>query len=100
MSNERKYTGMAKLFAIEEKQQKEKAAERAAANTSPPAMSSAAAESSTPAIPAPHAETAPPANISPAEIKTPPEISPAEPLKTSAAEVNSAAVIFSRPEQH
>jgi len=40
MSSERKYTGMAKLFAIEEKQQKEKAAEKAAANISPPAIAS------------------------------------------------------------
>jgi hypothetical protein len=37
MSSERKYTGMAKLFAIEEKQQKEKAAAKAAENISPPA---------------------------------------------------------------
>jgi hypothetical protein len=35
MSSERKYTGMAKLFAIEEQQQKEKAAEKASANISP-----------------------------------------------------------------
>jgi predicted transcriptional regulator len=39
MSSERKYTGMAKLFAIEEKQQQEKAAEKAVVNTSPPSPS-------------------------------------------------------------
>jgi predicted transcriptional regulator len=39
MSSERKYTGMAKLFAIEEKQQKEKAAEKSAINTSSPTIS-------------------------------------------------------------
>ncbi len=38
MSSERKYTGMAKLFAIEEKQQKEKAAEKSAINTSSPTI--------------------------------------------------------------
>jgi DNA-binding Lrp family transcriptional regulator len=88
MSSERKYTGMAKLFAIEEKQQKEKAAEKAAANISPPAIF------------LPPEEIAPPASISPAAIITPPEISPAQPLQTSAAEPITAPAIFSRPEQH
>src|ERR671933_620926 len=36
MSSERQYPGMAKLFAIEEKQQREKAAEKAAEKISPP----------------------------------------------------------------
>jgi hypothetical protein len=94
MSSERKYTGMAKLFAIEEKQQKEKAAEKAAANISPPAISSP------PEVIAPPAESAPPANFSPAEIIAAPEISPAQPLQISAAETIAAPVIFSRPEQH
>lgn len=94
MSSERKYTGMAKLFAIEEKQQKEKAAEKAAANISPPAISSS------PEIIAPLAESTPPEISSPAEIISPPEISPAQPLQTSAAEPIAAPVIFSRPEQH
>lgn len=88
MSRERKYTGMAKLFAIEEKQQKEKAAEKAAANISPPAIAS------------PPEATASPVAFSPAEIIAPPEISPAQPLQTSAAEPITAHVIFSRPEQH
>jgi hypothetical protein len=46
MSSERKYTGMAKLFAIEEKQQKEKAAEKASAKTSASANISPAVKSS------------------------------------------------------
>ena len=100
MSSERKYTGMAKLFAIEEKQQKEKAAERAAANISPPAKTTPGAGISPPEIDSPHAESAPPVNISPAEINAVAEISPAEPLQTSAAEASAAPVIFSRPEQH
>jgi hypothetical protein len=100
MSSERKYTGMAKLFAIEARQQKEKAAERAAANISPPEISTPAAESSPPEKSLPHAESSPPANISPAEINAAPEIPPAEPLKTSAAEIAAAPVIFSRPEHH
>ena len=100
MSSERKYTGMAKLFAIEEKQQKEKAAERAAANISAPAKSTPVAESSPPEEPTPHVTSSAPENISPAEINAAPETSPAEPLKTSAAEAIAAPVIFSRPEQH
>jgi hypothetical protein len=94
MSSERKYTGMAKLFAIEEKQQKEKAAEKAAANISPPALPSAAENVSPPVISSAAAE------FSPAAIIAPPEISPAQPLQTSAAESITAPVIFSRPEQH
>jgi hypothetical protein len=94
MSSERKYTGMAKLFAIEEKQQKEKAAEKAAANISPPAIATPPEEA------APRAESSPPANPSPAEITASPEISPAQPLQTSAAESIAAPAIFSRPEQH
>jgi len=82
MSSERKYTGMAKLFAIEEKQQKENAAAKAAENTSPPANFSAAE------------------NTSPDEIIAPPEIIPLQPLKTSAPEDISAPAIFSHPEQH
>jgi DNA-binding Lrp family transcriptional regulator len=82
MSSERKYTGMAKLFAIEEKQQREKAAERAAANISPPEIIS------------------PPAKSSPGEIFSAPEISAPEPLQISAAENIAAPAIFSRPEQH
>ncbi|HWT03730.1 MAG TPA: replication protein [Pyrinomonadaceae bacterium] len=100
MSSERKYTGMAKLFAIEEKQQKEKAAEKAAANISAPEKSAPAAESSSPEIPTARAEFSPPVNTSAAEINAAPEIPPAEPLKTSAAETTAAPVIFSRPEQH
>jgi hypothetical protein len=88
-SSEPKYTGMAKLFAIEEKQQREKAAQKAAAeNISPPALSSVAVDISAPEIP------------SPAEINAVPEIPPAKPLKTSAAEDSAAPAIFSRPEQH
>jgi hypothetical protein len=94
MSSERKYTGMAKLFAIEERQQKEKAAERAAAKTSPPENSTPAAKSSPPV------EFTAPEIVSPAEVIAAPEISPAEPLQTSAAEASAAPVIFSRPEQH
>lgn len=94
MSSERKYTGMAKLFAIEEKQQKEKAAERAAANISAPEKSAPAANISTPE------EFSSPANISPAEIFAAPEIPTADPLKISAAEIIAAPAIFSRPEQH
>lgn len=76
MSSERKYTGMAKLFAIEEKQQKEKAAAKAAENISPPA------------------------NFSPAETVAPPEVIPLQPLKTLAPEDISAPAIFAHPEQH
>jgi DNA-binding Lrp family transcriptional regulator len=94
MSSERKYTGMAKLFAIEEKQQKERAAEKAAANISSPAVSSEAANISPTEI------SSPPVKSSPAETIAPPEISPAQPLQTSAAESITAPVIFSRPEQH
>jgi Bacteriophage replication protein O len=94
MSSERKYTGMAKLFAIEEKQQKEKAAEKAAANIAPPAKSSPPEETT------PHVEPSPPVDISPAEINAPPEISAAQPLQTSAAEPITAPALFSRPEQH
>lgn len=94
MSSERKYTGMAKLFAIEEKQQKEKAAEKAAANISPPAITSPPEEI------APSAESIPPANISPAETIAAPEISTTQPLQISAAEIIAAPVIFSRAEQH
>jgi DNA-binding Lrp family transcriptional regulator len=94
MSSERKYTGMAKLFAIEEKQQKEKAAEKASANISPPALSSEAANISSPEV------FSPPVKPSPAENLAAPEISPIEPLKTSAAESITAPAIFSRPEQH
>jgi hypothetical protein len=82
MSSERKYTGMAKLFAIEEKQQKEKAAAKASENSSPP-------ENISPAV-----ISAPAAKISP------PEITPPQPLKTSAPEDISAPAIFSHPEQH
>ena len=77
MSSEPKYTGMAKLFAIEEKQQREKAAKKVASEN----ISS-------------------PENISPTEINAAPEILPAKPLKTSAAENSAAPAIFSRPEQH
>jgi DNA-binding Lrp family transcriptional regulator len=94
MSSERKYTGMAKLFAIEEKQQREKAAEKAAANISP------AVESSEAEIPSPPEIFSPPAKPSPAETIAAPEISPAEPMQTSAAELITAPAIFSRPEQH
>jgi hypothetical protein len=93
MSSERKYTGMAKLFAIEEKQQREKAAEKAA-NIEAPAKFSPPEEIT------PHAGIAPPAIISAAEIIAAPEISPAEPLQISAAEIITAPAIFSRPEQH
>lgn len=88
MSSERKYTGMAKLFAIEEKQQKERAAEKAAENISAPDKFAGAENSSPPEIPAP------PENISA------PEVIPPQPLKFSAAENISAPAIFSRPEQH
>ena len=76
MSSERKYTGMAKLFAIEEKQQKERAAEKAAKNIAAPANSSGAA------------------NISA------PEIIAIQPLKISGAANISAPEEFSHPEQH
>lgn len=82
MSSERKYTGMAKLFAIEEKQQKEKAAAKAAEDI-------AAAE-----------DISPHANSSPAENSSAPEIPPLQPLKIAAAENPSAPAIFSHPEQH
>jgi hypothetical protein len=82
MSSERKYTGMAKLFAIEEKQQKEKAAAKATENISAPANSSAAV------------------NSAPAAIISAPEITPPQPLKISAAENISPPEIFSHPEQH
>jgi DNA-binding Lrp family transcriptional regulator len=94
MSSERKYTGMAKLFAIEEKQQKEKAAEKAAANISPPALLSGAVNTLPPET------SSPAAKPSPAENPAAPEISLAEPLQTSAAEPITAPAIFSRPEQH
>jgi DNA-binding MarR family transcriptional regulator len=94
MSSERKYTGMAKLFAIEEKQQKEKAAEKAAANISPPAVFTASENTAPPEI------LSPPAKPSPAENIAAPEISSAKPLQTSAAEPITAPAIFSRPEQH
>jgi DNA-binding Lrp family transcriptional regulator len=73
---------MAKLFAIEEKQQKEKAAAKAAENISPPANFSPAEV------------------ISPAENIAAPEIIPLQPLKISAPEESSAPAIFSHPEQH
>lgn len=82
MSSERKYTGMAKLFAIEEKQQQEKAAAKAAENISPPAIIS-------PAV-----------NSAPAENIAAPEITSRQPLKTSAPENISPPAIFSHPEQH
>ena len=88
MSSERKYTGMAKLFAIEEKQQREKAAEKAAENIAAPVES------------APPEKIAAPETVSSAAIPAPPEIPPLQPLQTSAAEEIAAAVIFSRPEQH
>jgi hypothetical protein len=94
MSSERKYTGMAKLFAIEEKQQKEKAAEKAAAKTTPPVNSSAAVEISPPEQISPAAISSPTENIAATETST------AEPLKTSVAEEIAAPAIFSRPEQH
>ena len=79
---------MAKLFAIEERQQREKAAEKAAANISAPVES------------APPEEITAPDIISPAEDISPPEIHALQPLQISAAEEIAAAVIFSRPEQH
>jgi hypothetical protein len=82
MSSERKYTGMAKLFAIEEKQQREKAAEKATAMVSPLAKSAA------------HANTAGAADISS------PAILPPEPLQFAGDETIAAPAIFSRPEQH
>jgi Bacteriophage replication protein O len=88
MSSERKYTGMAKLFAIEERQQREKAAEKAAAISSAPVESS------------PPEKIAAPEIIIPPEKSSPPEIQALQPLKTSAAEDIAAPVIFSRPEQH
>jgi Bacteriophage replication protein O len=94
MSSERKYTGMAKLFAIEEKQQKEKAAEKATANITAPAKSSPPEEITA------SAKSSPPVDNSPAEINSAPEISPPQPLQTSAAESITAPAIFSRPEQH
>jgi DNA-binding Lrp family transcriptional regulator len=88
MSSERKYTGMAKLFAIEEKQQKEKAAERASANILPTEKSAPAENIAAPAI------SAPPANIS-APAKVPPQ-----PLQFSGAEISAPPAIFAHPEQH
>lgn len=93
MSSERKYTGMAKLFAIEEKQQREKAAEKTASIAAP-------AESSPPEEITPRAEISPPVDNSPAETIAAPEISPAKPLQTSAADSITAPAVFSRPEQH
>ena len=87
MSSERKYTGMAKLFAIEEKHQKEKAAEKAAHDT-PPAKT------------APAELITPPENTSAVATNSAPEILPAHPLKTSAPEDISAPAKFSHPEQH
>ena len=94
MSSERKYTGMAKLFAIEEKQQKEKAAEKAAANIAAPANLSGAANSSASEI------SAPPETISAAIIVSATEVVPTQPLKTSVPENTSAPAIFAHPEQH
>jgi hypothetical protein len=94
MSSERKYTGMAKLFAIEEKQQREKAAEKAAANITAPEKIAA------PAI------VSPPENSTATEISSPaanisaPAILPPEPLQIAGAEIFAAPAIFSRPEQH
>lgn len=82
MSSERKYTGMAKLFAIEEKQQKEKAAARAAEDIAAPVNIAA------------------PESLTPAENIAPREIIPLQPLKTSAPENISPPAIFSHPEQH
>src|SRR5215213_8132283 len=81
MSSERKYTGMAKLFAIEEKQQREKAAEKAAAN-------------------APREKIAAPAIVAAAEKIAAPAILPLEPLQFAEAEKIAAPAIFSRAEQH
>jgi DNA-binding Lrp family transcriptional regulator len=94
MSSERKYTGMAKLFAIEETQQREKAAAKAAANIPAPAETSGAENTSPPETIAPSAKP------SGAAIISAPEISLAQPLQTSAAELITAPVIFSKPEQH
>jgi DNA-binding Lrp family transcriptional regulator len=82
MSSERKYTGMAKLFAIEEKQQQEKAAEKAAANILPPAKS------------------APAEIIAGAEDISAPAITMGQPLQIAAPEDISAPAIFAHPEQH
>jgi DNA-binding Lrp family transcriptional regulator len=79
---------MAKLFAIEEKQQKERAAEKAAANTTAPANISGAVNSSPPEI------------ISGGENISAPEVLPIQPLKISAAANISAPAIFAHPEQH
>jgi hypothetical protein len=100
MSSERKYTGMAKLFAIEEKQQREKAAEKAAANISAPAKALPREEASPPEEVTLPAKTSAPETNAPAEINTAPESSPVQPLQTSAAESITAPAIFSRPEQH
>jgi hypothetical protein len=80
---------MAKLFAIEEKQQREKAAKKIASeNLSPPAIDSGAVN------------FAPTENTAPTEINSAPAILPAKPLKSSATEESAAPAIFSRPEQH
>src|SRR4051812_39619973 len=94
MSSERKYTGMAKLFAIEERQQREKAAEKASANITAPAKPSGAVNI------LPPENISPAANTSPAETVAAPAIAPAEPLQFAAAEAVTAPAIFSRPEQH
>lgn len=88
MSSERKYTGMAKLFAIEEKQQKERAAEKAAKNITA-AENAAGAANSSPAEIFAGAE-----NISAAEII------PVQPLQFAGAENISAPANISRPELH
>jgi DNA-binding Lrp family transcriptional regulator len=82
MSGERKYTGMAKLFEIEERRQREKAAEQAPAIISPAATS------------APHEIVSPGANISPGEI------SPPQPVQFAPGEISAPPAILARPEQH
>jgi DNA-binding Lrp family transcriptional regulator len=88
MSGERKYTGMAKLFAIEEKQQKERAAEKAAAKIPPPAKTAPAEIIAAPAISSPPAEIAAPA------------ILVAQPLQIAGAAIFSPPEKFAHPEQH
>jgi hypothetical protein len=86
--SERKYTGMAKLFAIEERQRQEKAREKASAKIAPPAISS------------PDETSAPPAVFAPAETTAPRAISPPQPPQIAPAEIAAPPAIFAHPEQH
>jgi DNA-binding Lrp family transcriptional regulator len=94
MSSEQKYTGMAKLFAIEERQRKEKSAEKPISAATAPEIIAPAEAIAPPATSSAPVNPSAPANLSA------PEISPPQPLQIAAAEEIAAPEIFAHPEQH